>query len=251
MFFHCPRGRRIDIWEQKVIFILNGAVERPVAWGISGGAGRFSIKAAHGGHDKLTDDRSPPAMPFSRMIMHGSRPVNYFIAFREGAARGPRTREAGPSNGARGDAVKKTIAFVLIAVVLAASCKKKERIVEPHSVLVRWAKAIQNMDHRDYARCEAYPKSEPVFREMFRDYYYTDLMTVSVGQPDEGDVRRDYEGNPYIQVPVSFEGSVVRRSTGKPYQVVRGDAIFVKFVEGKRKAQGWLLSNRTIVTVPR
>lgn len=190
-------------------------------------------------------------MPFHRMITPGRRPVNYFIASREAAATGQRERETGPFKRARGDAVQKTIAFVLIAVVLAASCKKKERIVEPHSVLVRWAKAIQNLEHRDYARCEAYPKSEPVFRDMFRDYYYADLMAVSIGQPDEGDVRRDFEGNPYIQVPVSFEGSVVRRSTGKPYQVVRGDAVFIKFVEGKRKAQGWLLSNRTIVTVPR
>jgi hypothetical protein len=32
LFFHCLRGRWVDIWEQKVIFILNGAIERPVAW---------------------------------------------------------------------------------------------------------------------------------------------------------------------------------------------------------------------------
>jgi hypothetical protein len=147
--------------------------------------------------------------------------------------------------------MKKALLVALVVLLPAAGCKKEEKLMEPHYVLLKWARSTQDLDYRKYAECEAYPKSEGVFREIFRDYYYVDVMTVSIGQPDRKDARTDYEGHSYIHVPVSFEGAVVKRGSGKPYQVMRGDAVFIKFIEGKRAAQGWLLSNRTIVTVNR
>ncbi len=147
--------------------------------------------------------------------------------------------------------MKKATIIIIMLLIPLGGCKKEKKLVEPQYVLTRWASAIQELNYRQYADCEAYPKSESVFREIFRDYYYTDVMAVSIEQPDKNDVRKDYEGNPYIHTSVSFEGNVVKRSTGKPYQVVRGDSVFIMFTQGKRSKQGWLMSNRTIITVNR
>ncbi len=142
------------------------------------------------------------------------------------------------------------IAFIAVALV-ATGCKKVEKTPEPAYVIMKWARAIQDLNYKNYARCEAYPKSEAVFRDMYRDYYLSDLMVTSVEDADEKDIRKDQDGNPFIHRSLSFEASSVKRATGKPYQVVRGDAVFIKFTEGTLAAQGWLMSNRTFVTINR
>lgn len=147
--------------------------------------------------------------------------------------------------------MKRFIILVIVAAAAISSCKKGDKFVEPSFVLNQWGRAIQNLNYQEYARCEAYPKSEPVFREMYRDYYFSDIMAVRIDEPDKKSVKEDYEGNPYIHCMVSFEAGVVKRATGRPYQVMRGDAVFIKFVEGKRAKQGWLMSNRTMVAVNR
>jgi hypothetical protein len=130
------------------------------------------------------------------------------------------------------------------------SCSKEEKHPEPEYVLGRWARAIKDLDYASYSRCEAYPKSEDVFREMYRDFYYSDVMLTDIDKPDRKDVRRDHEDNPYIHRSVSFEGNVVRRGSTKPYQVIRGDVVFIRFT-GKRSQQGWMMSNRTLVNINR
>ncbi len=147
--------------------------------------------------------------------------------------------------------MKRTIfAFIVIALVV-VGCKKTDKTPEPAYVITKWARAIQDMNYQYYSRCEAYPKSEAVFRDMYRDYYLADLMVTSVEEANEKDVRRDQDGNPFIHRALTFEASAVKRATGRPYQVVRGDAVFIKFTEGKMAAQGWLMSNRTFVTINR
>lgn len=143
------------------------------------------------------------------------------------------------------------IILILLAAAFFPSCKEKKKFVEPSFVLNRWGRAIQNLNYREYAMCEAYPKSEPVFREMYRDYYFSDIVTVRIEDPDRKNLREDYEGNRFMHCMVSFEAGVVKRSTAKQYRIVRGDAVFIKFMEGKRAKQGWLISNRTMVSVNR
>lgn len=136
-------------------------------------------------------------------------------------------------------------------VLTITGCKREDRFIEPNIVLKKWAKSIEDLNYFEYNRYEANTKSEAVFREMYRDYYMVDLMATEVEDPDEKDVRKNGDGMKFIHRSVSFEGSLVNRATRKPYQVVRGDAVFVRFLEGKRRNDGWLISNRTLVRINR
>jgi hypothetical protein len=138
----------------------------------------------------------------------------------------------------------------MLPLIMSAGCGK-EKFAGPQQVLAKWTRAIQELNYTEYAQCEAYPKGADVFAEMYRDFYFTDMMVTSLEEPSEKDVRRDYDGNPYIHCALSFEAGVVKRGAARPSQVARGDAVFMKFTEGKRARQGWLVSNRTFVTVDR
>lgn len=150
-----------------------------------------------------------------------------------------------------GISLKKYIILFFLLIFALFNCKKEDNFVEPANILNKWAGAIQELNYHKYTECEAYPKSDEVFKEMYKDYYITDLMVTSVDDIDKKNIRRDYEGNEYIHRSVGFEGNVVKRSNGKPYQVLRGDAIFIKFINGKRARDGWFISNRTLVTINR
>lgn len=142
--------------------------------------------------------------------------------------------------------------FILITIIVVftvLSCTKKEINPEPVYVLQRWAKAIEKLDYNSYSKCEAYPKSEGVFLEIYKDDYYTDLMVADVEEPDSRRIRKDYKGNSYISRKATFEAAAVKRSKGEPYQTVSGDVEFVKFSDGDKSKNGWLISNRTITRV--
>lgn len=146
--------------------------------------------------------------------------------------------------------MKKIAVLFLIAMTFAlVSCKGDKKIPEPAYVLQKWAKAIEKLDYQSYAKCEAYPKSDAVFRDMYKEYYITDIMTVQVDDPDENNISKDFEGNSFMHRSASFEASAVKRNTNKPYQLQRGEAVFVKFLDGKRYKDGWLLSSRTIINI--
>jgi hypothetical protein len=142
-------------------------------------------------------------------------------------------------------------ALLLLLPLAAVTCKKEKKFVEPEYVFARWTKAIENMNYREYAACEAYPKEEGVFREMYRETYYTDLMVTEVEKLDEKKVKVDRDGNSYIKRNVQFECSEVRRANRRNLRVLRGDVDFIKFVSGDREKQGWMMWNRRIVRVER
>jgi hypothetical protein len=146
--------------------------------------------------------------------------------------------------------VKKIFISVAVIVVFAAlSCTKKEKNPEPVYVLQRWAKAIEKLDYNSYSKCEAYPKSEGVFLEIYKDDYYNDLMVIDVEEPDNKNIRKDYKGNSYISRKAAFGAAAVKRGRGEPYQTVSGDVEFIKFSDGEKSKFGWLISNRTITRV--
>ncbi|TAL33004.1 MAG: hypothetical protein EPN93_15170 [Spirochaetes bacterium] len=127
----------------------------------------------------------------------------------------------------------------------------KPKFAGPQQVLANWSRSIQDLNYAEYSRCEAYPRGADVFAEMYRDFYFTDMMVTSIEEPSESDVKTDYEGNAYIHCSLSFEAGVIKRGAAHPSQLARGDAVFIKFAEGKRAKQGWLMSNRTFITVDR
>jgi hypothetical protein len=142
------------------------------------------------------------------------------------------------------------LSAVIILFIL-PTCKEKEKDPEPGFILQKWSKAIEKFDYSNYSKCEAYPKSDPVFREIYRDDYFTDIMVIDVKDADIEKVYKDHDGNSYIQRNVTFEGTAVKRSTGKPYQAISGDIVFIKFTDGKRSSDGWLIFNRTITRINR
>ena len=131
------------------------------------------------------------------------------------------------------------------------SCKKKEKIPEPGYVLEKWSNAIKDFNYSNYCKCEAYPRSDAVFREMYKNEYFTDIAITSVEDVDYDKIEKDYDGNSYIKCSVTFEGTSVKRKYDKPFQAIRGDVLFIKFLDGERQKDGWLISNRSILRINR
>ena len=147
--------------------------------------------------------------------------------------------------------MKKYIILLFLLPLILFSCKKEKKFAEPEFIFAKWAHAIETFNYTDYASCEAYPKSEGVFREIFREAYYSDPMVMEVEKLDEKKVAQDHHGNSYIKRNVQFECTEVRRRDRKPVRLLRGDVDFIKFTEGDRYKQGWLMWNRKIVRIER
>ena len=144
--------------------------------------------------------------------------------------------------------MKRLIPLLMVLSALFPSCKEEE-FPEPEQVFRRWTSSLKNLNYQDYRSCEAYPKEEGVFREMFRYTYYRDCGVKEFDDLDEGDVKKDFQGNKYLERKVLFECAEVARKTGKQLQTVRGDVAFVKFLSGSRDKDGWLLWHRTMYRI--
>jgi hypothetical protein len=147
--------------------------------------------------------------------------------------------------------MNRILLIMMVPLLLAISCKKEKKFAEPEYIFSKWTHAIETFNYIDYAACEAYPKSEPVFRDMFKDSYYADLMVTEVEKFDEKKIAKDSKGNSYISRNVQFECTEVRRNGKKPLRLLRGDVDFIKFADGDRKKQGWLMWNRKIIRIER
>lgn len=145
--------------------------------------------------------------------------------------------------------MKQYLILLLVPALLLASCGKEKKFTAPEAVFAKWSRAIERLNYAEYASCEAYPKSEGVFREMFRDSYYADLMVTEVEKLDEQEVLKDHQGDSYIKRNVQFECNEIRRKDRKPVRLLRGDVDFVRYTDGDRKARGWLMWNRKIIRV--
>ncbi|HNR87489.1 MAG TPA: hypothetical protein PKM65_04045 [Spirochaetota bacterium] len=149
--------------------------------------------------------------------------------------------------------MKRTCMLIAAIALLATavSCKKAPSTEEPSAILNNWAAAIKDLKYDGYRKYEAYPRDEAVFAEMFRNNYFMDVMVNEVSEVDEKDVRKDQHGNRFIRKYVNFEATSVKRATAKPDQLLRGDVVLIKFLDGKRAGDGWLISNRTMMYINR
>jgi len=147
--------------------------------------------------------------------------------------------------------MKKAIYLALAVALAVISCKKEKKFAEPEYIFAKWTRAIERLNYKEYASCEAFPKEEPVFREIYRDYYYTDLMVTEVEKLDEKKIHKDPMGHAFISRNVQFECTEIRRSDRKPLMLLRGDVDFIRYIEGGRAAQGWLMWNRKIIRIER
>ncbi len=147
--------------------------------------------------------------------------------------------------------MKKYLCLPILLTIVVLGCKKEKKFIEPDYIFAKWARAIDTLNYADYRSCEAYPKSETVFHEMFRDTYYADLMVTGVEKLDEKKVRKDTNGASYLVRNVQFECTEVRRKDRKAVRLLRGDVDFIKYIDGDRQKQGWLMWNRKIIRIKR
>jgi hypothetical protein len=147
--------------------------------------------------------------------------------------------------------MKRYLLLLMVPALFLVACKKEKKFTAPEIIFAKWARAIETFNYPDYASCEAYPKSEGVFREMFRDSYYADLMVIEVEKLNEKETLKDTRGNPYIKRNVQFECNEIRRRDHRPVRLLRGDVDFIRFTDGDRQNRGWLMWNRKIIRIER
>ena len=145
--------------------------------------------------------------------------------------------------------IKKILtALLVITLALIISCKEKKAFVDPAFVFMKWSSAVKNLNYNDYTECEAFPKDEIVFRELYNDFYFADLLIRELGEYKESDVRSDVEGNKYNIRKVYFECKRIERKTGRAVQEMKGDIEFISYISGPKLNKGWLMYNRTIIS---
>ncbi len=144
--------------------------------------------------------------------------------------------------------LRKILLFSFLAVI-AFSCKNDPVFVDPAYILMKWADAVKNMNYRDYAECEAYPKDINVFNQLYRNYYFSDFLISEIGEYNEENVKSDAEGKKFNYRMIYFECVRIDRKTGEPVENMKGDIEFIKYTEKPDSDRGWLMSNRTIVRI--
>lgn len=126
--------------------------------------------------------------------------------------------------------------FLVSAIV---SCSSKKDFSAEQSLLGVWANAAKNRDLASYTRISAYPRSAEQFNEMYRDYYFSDIVVVDVS--GESDSLKDSGGQSYVKKEISFTGYSVNRKDAKRSPMT-GKVDLVKFSGGT----SWLVSSRVV-----
>jgi len=139
-------------------------------------------------------------------------------------------------------------AFLVLTFAFILSCKEKKAFVDPVYVFMKWSSAVKNLNYREYGECEAFPKDEIVFRELYGDYYYADLLIKELGTYNENDIKNDLDGSRYNLRKVYFECKRIERRTGRAVQEMKGDIEFINYINGPKVNKGWLMYNRTIIS---
>ncbi|MCL2155959.1 MAG: hypothetical protein FWH53_09870 [Leptospirales bacterium] len=142
---------------------------------------------------------------------------------------------------------KITTLIFAVTLLLISSCKKKEIFVDPAYIFLKWSSAVKNLNYKEYSECEAFPKDESVFREIYGDFYLSDLIIRDLGKFNEKDTKIDAAGYEYKFRSVYFECVRIMRKTGRPAQNMKGDVEFINYIYGPKKDKGWLMFNRTII----
>lgn len=139
-------------------------------------------------------------------------------------------------------------ASLVLALLFIFSCKEKKAFIDPAYVFMKWSAAVKNLNYAEYAECEAFPKDEIVFHELYNDFYFADLLIRELGEYKENDIRSDIDGNKYNIRKVYFECKRIERKTGRAVQEMKGDIEFINYIDGPKLNKGWLMYNRTIIS---
>ena len=140
------------------------------------------------------------------------------------------------------------LASVLIIVIMFfSSCKRQEPFVDPAYIFLKWSSAVKTLNYKDYSECEAFPKDPDVFTNLYRDFYYGDLIIRDMAKFNENDIKSDFEGYKFNHRMLYFECKRISRETGKTVENMKGEVEFIKYIDGPRINRGWLMHNRTLI----
>ncbi len=139
------------------------------------------------------------------------------------------------------------LSVFFIFAMAQVSCKKDDIFVDPAYVFLKWSYAVKSLNYGSYSTCEAFPKSDDVFRELYSNYYYDDLVTRDLGTYKEKDVRTDLYGKKYNYRTVYFECRRVERKSGRTVESMKGEVEFIQYTDKPDSDRGWLMYNRTII----
>lgn len=144
---------------------------------------------------------------------------------------------------------KKHLAFIMLIgfILFFSSCKRQEPFVDPAYIFLKWSGAVKTLNYKDYSECEAFPKDPDVFRNLYRDFYYGDLIIRDMSKFNESDVKSDFEGYKFNHRMLYFECKRISRETGKTVENMKGEVEFIKYIDGPRINRGWLMHNRTLI----
>lgn len=137
--------------------------------------------------------------------------------------------------------------LVVSLLLLFSSCKRQEPFVDPAYIFLKWSGAVKSLNYKDYSECEAFPKDQDVFRNLYRDYYYGNLIIRDMGKFNDSDIKTDFEGYKFNPRMLYFECKRISRETGKTVENMKGEVEFIKYIEGPKINRGWLMHNRTLI----
>ena len=137
--------------------------------------------------------------------------------------------------------------LVMCILLFFSSCKRQEPFVDPAYIFLKWSGAVKVLNYNDYSECEAFPKDKNVFRELYRDFYYGNLIIRNMGKFNESDIKTDFEGYKFNHRMLYFECERISRETGKTVENMKGEVEFIKYIEGPKIKRGWLMHNRTLI----
>jgi hypothetical protein len=138
--------------------------------------------------------------------------------------------------------------MLIFMMLIIFSCKEKKAFVDPVYVFMKWSEAVKNLNYKEYSECEAFPKDDIVFRELYGDFYFADLIIRELGEYNQNDIKIDSTGYKYNLRKVYFECKRIERKSAKAVQEMKGDVEFVNFINGPNINRGWLMYNRTIIS---
>ncbi len=139
------------------------------------------------------------------------------------------------------------VLVLAVVIIFFGSCKRQAPFVDPAYIFIKWSDAVRNLNYKDYNECETFPKDIDVFKELYRNYYYSDLIIRDIGIFNENDIKSDFEGYKYNHRMLYFECKRISRETGKTVENMKGEVEFIKYLEGPKVNKGWLMYNRTLI----
>jgi hypothetical protein len=136
---------------------------------------------------------------------------------------------------------KTTVCLIVSLISLSAiiSCSGKKDYSAEQGLLNMWANAAKNHDLGAYSRTSAYPRTAEQFNEMYRDYYFTDIVVVDVS--GISDPVKDPGSQTFVKKEISFTGYSVNRKDNKKSPMT-GKVDLVKFTGGT----SWLVASRVV-----